>query len=231
VGHRSSNLGPAPTDPPSTLGATELGQAITVRPAGPEDFPAIAALMVECFPREFRLLFGNRLEAASAVVEEVLRFESGAGLHAFAAQGSASVVGMLLLESAHRTRITERWAAMWRIARYKVGLCYVPRLLLGIALPSYDARPAEAYIGAIGVTSGARGRGAGTRLLQAAETWARDNHMRRLGLHVSSGNPGARTLYRRVGFRERSEETHLLASLLLGQPAIIYMAKDLEDSP
>ena len=208
-----------------------MGQAITVRPAGAEDSRAIAALMVECFPREFGLLFGTRLGAASAVVEEVLRFESGEGLHAFVAQDSASVVGMLLLQSTPRTRITESWAAMWRIARYKVGLCHVPRLLLGIALPSYDARPGEAYIGAIGVTSGARGRGAGTRLLQAAETWARDNHMRRLSLHVSSDNAGARTLYRRLGFTERGEQTHLLASLLLGQPAIIYMAKDLKDSP
>lgn len=187
--------------------------------------------MVECFPREFELPFGRRREAAIAVVEEVLRFESGEGLQAFVAQDSSSVIGMLLLGTTSRTRITESWTAMWRIAREIVGLRHVPRLLLGIALPSYDPRPGEAYVNAVGVTSRARGRGAGSRLLQAAEAWARDKQMEILGLHVSSDNARAKSLYERLGFEERGVQTRLLASILLREPAIIYMTKVLEDNP
>jgi len=214
----------------STRG-TVGSQAITVRPAGPGDLRAIAELMVECFPREFGLLFGRRLEAAAAVVEEVVGLEGVGGAQAFVAQNSTSVIGMLLLEAEHRSRISIRWPAMWRIARAKVGLWHLPRLLLGVALLSYHAEPGEAYISSVGVTCRMRGRRVGTRLLQAAEAWARDNDMARVGLHVVSDNVGARSLYGRVGFMERGEERHLLASLLLGQPATIYMTKELEDNP
>jgi len=181
------------------------GQTITVRAAVPQDYRGIAELMVECFHREFCLMFGRRLEAAVAVVEEVVGLEGLGGAQAIVAQDSTSVIGMLLLEAAHRARLSMSWPAMWRIARGKVGLWHLPRLLLGVALLSYHAEPGEAYISSVGVTCRMRGQGVGTRLLQAAEDWARDNDMTQMGLHVVSENAGARSLYRREGFRERGE--------------------------
>ena len=207
------------------------GEAITIRQARPGDLGAVAELMVECFPQEFGLLFGQRLQAACAAVEGILRLETGGRVHALVAEDSSSVIGMLLLESARRGRLNRSLATMWRIARDKVGLRHLPRALLGVALPSYHVKPAEAYIRAIGVTARARRRGVATRLLQEAGVWARANHMTRLALHVSSDNAGARSLYRRLGFIERREETNLLAHLLLGQRSTIYMSKALEDTP
>jgi RimJ/RimL family protein N-acetyltransferase len=45
-----------------------------------------------------------------------------------------------------------------------------------------------------------RGRGIGSRLLDAAIDWARQRSIRRLELEVLSNNPGARRLYERKGF-------------------------------
>jgi len=212
-------------------GAVAGRDAIMVRTGESHDSQAIAELMVECFPREFGLLFGSRLEEAIAVVASIIGIEGVGGAQAFVAQDSTSVIGMLLLESARQARTTLGRAAMWNIALDKVGLWHLPRLLLGVALLSHRVKPGEAYISAVGVTSSARRRGVGGRLLRAAGAWARANHMIHLALHVRSDNAGARSLYQRLGFIERREETHLLAYLLLGQRSIIYMSKALEDTP
>jgi len=203
----------------------------SVRAAQPADSRAIAELMVACFPREFSLLFGRRREAAVAVVEQVVGLEGVGGAQALVAQDSGSVIGMLLLECEQRARITKSRAAMWQLARDQVGLGHLPRLLLGLALLSHQVKAGEAYISALGVASSARRRGWATRLLQEAEAWARARGMTCLGLHVNSDNVGARSLYQRLGFEERGVQTRLFASLLLGEPPVIYMTKPLGPLP
>jgi GNAT superfamily N-acetyltransferase len=47
-----------------------------------------------------------------------------------------------------------------------------------------------------------RGRGFGTQLLEAAELLARNSGYDRIGLSVGVGNPRARALYERRGFRD-----------------------------
>lgn len=187
----------------------------------------MARLQVECFPREFSLLFGARLEVATAVAEEVLRVEHPGGSGAFVAQEGDSVVGMLLLESVPQIKVTRDWRAMWRILRNEVGLRHLPRLLLGVFLLGHKVRSGEAYIKSVAVTARARNRGVGTLLLRRAEAWARANRKRRLGLHVNMSNDRARSLYQRLGFVERRREGSRFACLFLRMPGWFYMTKGL----
>ena len=55
-------------------------------------------------------------------------------------------------------------------------------------------------IGHVGVRAAHRRCGIGTRLLGAAESWARDRHAHRLELRVDEANAAAIALYRRRGF-------------------------------
>ena len=64
-------------------------------------------------------------------------------------------------------------------------------------------------------------------LLERAEDEARARRKRFLGLYVSATNEGAQDLYRRAGFEQRRVRRSLLAGLMLGQRAWIFMRKDL----
>ncbi|KAJ1618647.1 acyl-CoA N-acyltransferase [Pavlovales sp. CCMP2436] len=63
----------------------------------------------------------------------------------------------------------------------------------------HKLKPGELYIDMLGVSGEARGKGAGTKMLQWAEEQARARGATRLTLAVVAGNP-AKRLYERFGF-------------------------------
>jgi ribosomal protein S18 acetylase RimI-like enzyme len=66
----------------------------------------------------------------------------------------------------------------------------------------HKTKPGEAYIDQVMVSSDARGRGVGTKLLEWAEALARERDAKVLSLEVLNGNP-ARRLYERFGLTEQ----------------------------
>ena len=62
----------------------------------------------------------------------------------------------------------------------------------------HTTKPGEAYIDHLMVSSTARGKGVGTKLLEWAETLARERNCTFLALEVLNGNP-AKRLYERFG--------------------------------
>lgn len=70
-------------------------------------------------------------------------------------------------------------------------------------------------------------RGVATALLQAMEEWAMTNGKRKLALRVLATNPGAKVLYRRLGF---VEERRLRGEFQIGGKFVddVLMAKWLE---
>lgn len=62
-------------------------------------------------------------------------------------------------------------------------------------------RPGELLLDGVCVDASVRGLGIGTRLLDAATELARDHGADRVRLSVVDGNPRARALYERLGFR------------------------------
>ncbi|MFC4908601.1 GNAT family N-acetyltransferase [Actinomadura gamaensis] len=77
------------------------------------------------------------------------------------------------------------------------------------------ARPGELLLDSLAVSSAARGKGVGTKLLQATVDEARRRGLRRVRLEVVDTNPRARALYERFGFRwDRTERTPYLRKLM-----------------
>ena len=64
--------------------------------------------------------------------------------------------------------------------------------------------PGSWYVNVLATYPGCRGQGFGTALLEEADRLAADSGCRQLSIIVSDGNPGARRLYERHGFRERA---------------------------
>ena len=65
-----------------------------------------------------------------------------------------------------------------------------------------DLAPATWYVNALATYPVHRGKGYGRVLLEIAEDLARDTGRQGLSIIVSDGNPGARRLYERCGYRE-----------------------------
>lgn len=62
----------------------------------------------------------------------------------------------------------------------------------------------RAHVADLAVMEGARRVGVGRALMRAAEAWARERGLPVLSLDVWSTNQGARTFYRRLGYRPES---------------------------
>ncbi len=81
-----------------------------------------------------------------------------------------------------------------------------------------DAEHGEGYVDertpelAIAVVEGARGRGIGRQLLDAAHERARRDGFSRISLSVDAANP-ARRLYERVGYEPLGDDGHMMLEL------------------
>lgn len=213
---------------PITAGPTPDG--IMARPATPPDLDHVARIFVAAFPREFRLLFGNRQRVAEEVVWHVLHCDYPGGQGVWVAHDGGNVIGMMLLDSPPQFRPRLPWRLAWHIVWRHVGLRGLLRLARALLMPHYAVRAGEVYVRAIGVAAGHRGHGAGTCLLHCAEEWGRRHHKGWLGLHVKSENPRAHTLYQRMGYVERGYRSSLVTWACLRQRGSYYMTKPLREA-
>lgn len=216
-----------PHGAPVTAGPTSDG--IVARPATAADLDAAARVMVAAFPREFGLLFGVRQRVAEEAAAHLLRDDCPDGCGVWVAWDGDAVIGMMLLESPPELRPRRTWRLAWHVAWRHVGPWGLPRLALALLLPRYVVGPGEVYVRTIGVVAERRGRGAGTLLLACAEEWGRRHRKGRLALHVSSENPRAHALYRRIGYIDRGDRSSLTTWVLLRQRGTYYMTKPLHD--
>jgi GNAT superfamily N-acetyltransferase len=67
-------------------------------------------------------------------------------------------------------------------------------------LRDYFTLERHGHVGILAVTAEAEGKGAGSALMRAAESWARDRGYRTLTLNVFGGNSHARDVYEHLGF-------------------------------
>jgi GNAT superfamily N-acetyltransferase len=77
----------------------------------------------------------------------------------------------------------------------RLGFVYLERL------EDYFTRQAHGHVGMLVVERQAEGQGVGSRLMQWAEAWAREQGYGRLTLTVFEGNQRARAAYHRLGYQ------------------------------
>ena len=154
--------------------------------------PAIAALYWEAFGKKLGRALGPR-ELALAFIEAVLSPD-----HAFCAfdddgrllgvAGFKTIEGALVGGSyADMARVYGHPGAMWRLTL--------------LALLSRETENVRFLMDGIFVAPEARGRGVGTRLLDAIAEEARARGYQEVRLDVVDGNTRARALYERKGYR------------------------------
>jgi ribosomal protein S18 acetylase RimI-like enzyme len=211
------------------MGCKMEAEQFTVRLAGPDEDPAIAALVVEGFLDKFRPVFGRRMDRSVKIMERWIRLEHASGgvtslvIEGYSAGDVAGSVGIRTADS--REDVLAR--GLWRTLERNLGL---PRAIWATTLlsyPRYSATSSEAYIERLVVSPDFRRQGMARRLLAAAEDLARDAGKRTVGLHVSSNNLPALRLYEDEGYEEVSRQRSFLTGYFLNIRDWLYLKKEL----
>ena len=159
-------------------------EQFTVRLAGPEEDPAIAALVVEGFIDKFRPVFGRRMDRSVKIMERWIGLEHASGgvtslvIEGYSTGELAGSVGIRTADS--REDVLAR--GLWRTLSRNLGL---PRAVWATTLlsyPRYSATSSEAYIERLVVSPDFRRQGMARRLLAAAEDFARYAGKKTVGL-------------------------------------------------
>jgi glycosyltransferase involved in cell wall biosynthesis/ribosomal protein S18 acetylase RimI-like enzyme len=185
------------------------GDGLWVRPARPEDAPAIARLHREAMPEAFLPTLGDgflaRLYRALGADPRgvVLVAENGTGVIGFAA-GTASV-GDFYREFYRRHGVRAAIAAAPRLLRPSV----LRRIRETSRYPDSVRGLPEAELLAIAIEGGHRDSGIGRRLADRLLEDLRARGAERVRVVVGAGNEGANRFYDRLGFRRAASiEVH-----------------------
>jgi ribosomal protein S18 acetylase RimI-like enzyme len=204
-------------------------EQFTVRLAGPDEEPAIAALVVEGFLDKFRSVYGGRMDRSVRIMEKWIKLEHASGgvaslvIEGYATAELAGSVGVRTAES--RDDVVSR--GLWRVFTRNLGL---PRALWVTTLfsyPRYASIASEAYIERLVVAPDFRRQGMARRLLAAAEEFARDAGKKTVGLHVSGNNLPALRLYENEGYEEIYRQRSYLTGYFLNIRDWLYLKKEL----
>jgi ribosomal protein S18 acetylase RimI-like enzyme len=204
-------------------------EQFTVRLAGPDEDPAIAALVVEGFVDKFRSVYGERMDRSVRIMEKWIRLEHASGgvtslvIEGYAAAEIAGSIGVRTADS--REDVLAR--GLWRIFSRNLGF---PRAVWATTLlsyPRYSSTSSEAYIERLVVAPDFRRQGMARRLIAAAENFARDAGKKTVGLHVSGNNLPALLLYENEGYEEISRQHSYLTGYFLNIKDWLYLRKEL----
>jgi RimJ/RimL family protein N-acetyltransferase len=145
---------------------------------------------------------------------------------------AAEQEGWLLADSRWRSAGDER-RYIRVLQRHPDAALYVAELedgdLVGRLSLMRDPHPASKHVADLGlmVAAGHRRRGIGTKLMEAAEKWAREARVTKLELHVFPHNHPAIALYERLGYVREGLRLRHYERTDGGFSDVILMAKQL----
>ncbi len=186
----------------------------------PEEFRReVAEIVYEAFQRKLALIIGSP-EQGVAILEKGID-----PALAIVAVSQGRPVGVAGLQYDGRNFITPRRS---EFVRQFGGVSGTARFVLFMLfVQAYYQK--DMYIDILAVSPAMRGKGVGTRLLEAVFQTAREKGFKSVSLEVVDTNPGARRLYERMGFVARRTYPYPYLRGIAGFSASIKMVKILSE--
>lgn len=178
----------------------------------------IAILYWEAFGRKLGRLLGPR-DRALAYISAALSPD-----HAFCARDAAgNVLGVAGFKTARGALVASGFSRLWG----SYGLVGAAWRLAALTALSSDTDNRRFLVDGLFVDPACRGRGIGTRLLEALVQEAAARGHDEVRLDVIDGNPRARALYERRGFRAAGRTGTGAVMRILGLEATTIMVRRL----
>jgi ribosomal protein S18 acetylase RimI-like enzyme len=192
---------------------------VELRSEMPEEFRReVAGIVYEAFQRKLALLIGLP-EQGVAILETGLD-----PTMAIVALSQGRPVGVAGLQydgrnfiNPQRAEFVRQFGALSGTARF---------VMFKLFAQAYYQE--DMYIDILAVSPDMRGKGVGTRLLEAVFQIAREKKFKSVSLEVVDTNPGARRLYERLGFVARRTYPYPYLRGIAGFSASIKMIKPLD---
>jgi ribosomal protein S18 acetylase RimI-like enzyme len=192
---------------------------VELRSEMPEEFRReVAGIVYEAFQRKLALLIGSP-EQGVAILETGLD-----PTMAIVALSQGRPVGVAGLQydgrnfiNPQRAEFVRQFGALSGTARF---------VMFKLFAQAYYQE--DMYIDILAVSPDMRGKGVGTRLLEAVFQIAREKKFKSVSLEVVDTNPGARRLYERLGFVARRTYPYPYLRGIAGFSASIKMIKPLD---
>jgi len=178
---------------------------------------AAATLYLEALADKLVPVFGRGDRAVQALARVFNR------QMCLVAQDGERLVGVLGIQTAAAGFMDIQWGALRSCYGFSGSLW---RMALLSAL-HHEPMEIEAYVDGVAVAPAWRGRGIGSRLIAALESWAADRDLEMLCLEVVDTNSRAETLYRHLGFEIVRHQTVWPLGSLFGFHSSKVMVKPL----
>jgi ribosomal protein S18 acetylase RimI-like enzyme len=195
-----------PTVPP---GGPPLGgppaTGVALRPATPEDVPAIARIFGAAF-EDYRRAFGVDAATLGEIWRGSLAARVEATTVALLADGTVAGFVVTVKPGARERyggarddgqRASRWWQALGPRAFWRLPAAFIP---MGLAYARRSQAKDELYLSLIAVDPAYQGRGIGQALLRGAESEARAAGAAAVLLHTAATNDRARASYARAGY-------------------------------
>ncbi len=198
---------------------------INLRPAILADAKPLARLWMAAFPDKFGPILG---EKAEPVLCDWLRLSQRHLKTTTIAELAGELAGFIILETPAAPHVDDgRW--LWYALQLNNGIFGALRglVLMSLINTKHLTKPDEVYIEMLGVDPTWRGQGVGSCLIRHAENTARQQGAGQLALAVVSDNTPAIHLYKKVGFKIKSEHRSRLLKWITGHRGYYEMVKRL----
>ena len=180
---------------------------LRIRAADAYDVNAIARLLVQAFPSLYSTTFGNLgTQKLTALLSHLYVVGTLSKETTLVAEREGRIVGLAILHFGNSIGRGSVWTfgllLLRRLNPFQAVRAFFGGLCANAMLDRRIPRaPDLAYVEALAVAEGERGKGIGTHLLEEALTQAKARGRSRMALHVLQSNTRARHLYERIGFR------------------------------
>ncbi len=158
---------------------------------------AVSALFISALGEKFLPILGQKSKAVALLNASYNR------KNCFLALEQNKLLGFLAFQTKRKSFLAISLKNMCKIFGFLPGIAKA----LALSLLNYRCKSGEFYIDAIAVAEAARGKGAGTKLINASLGYAKTQGFKFASLQVINTNPKAKALYEKLGFRVVKKST------------------------
>lgn len=198
-----------------------------------EDTLTMARLVVEEMWHLYAPIFEGRLEAATEVMQAMIRLEQSIpGIRSIVAEVDNEIVGTaamrIVLVDDEKPEVDKSLLQELRSVMYRqLGIIHGFRAAILLSYPRYKPIASEAYTARFVITSGYRHLGIAPALFGALEEIGEEAQKSTIGGFTYGNDRRLIRLYRSWGYSETERQRSLIASRALGIPEFVFLRKSL----